>query len=104
MDDTKLAEEHPEAWLKYHKAVEKYRTNLRQTEADEAMKEEFSGVELRDWQEEIVNRLDSYDWEWLQQNGWSPEPYHWSCLYKPSPNRLIFELTGNMNYVQFYYE
>lgn len=57
--DVELAETYPTEFCKYHRAAEKIRKAAKSEKAADKMKKRFKGAELRDWQAEVVERVEA---------------------------------------------
>jgi len=58
MRDADLAVEHPVEFAKYNKAAEKARKDTKLKEAEEVMVKAYKDAELRDWQKELIDRVE----------------------------------------------
>lgn len=59
LTDTELCEAHPNAYMKYYKAVDRVRANMREQEARDMMAETAQKMLLKKWQAEAVETLDN---------------------------------------------
>jgi len=59
--NAELREECPVAYMRYYKAVDRVRRDIKEERAEEKLMEEYEGCELRDWQEKAVKRLLEQD-------------------------------------------
>lgn len=58
-DDYYLQENHTIAYTKYYKACDRMRQNVRHHLAEEQLKKDFATVELQEWQEQALDKLET---------------------------------------------
>ena len=88
--DLELSEMYPSAWGKYFQAVERLRTKLKQDKGKKALTAYYQNSVLREWQKEVLENLDEYG-EYIP-----PLP---DCPSLPYSDNIIFELTGNKEFL-----